>query len=326
MNIVILTRADWSGSGHDATQAINTIGRVNCRHICLHKHLYDYPTDILLPVCFNKRLKIKSCEQYDEAMEVLEAADSIHLWNEEIPELSAVIPFDAAKVRSHTFTGSMYRKGHSAIHKRLGGKIKLVIQNPSYIYGEKDVEFIPHAVNTGFLVPLKPHERNRFDFGVYSPVHGSTTAKKDLGTLGSILNQAQGPWRIELAKGLWLDRLEKIKHCHFFFEYLDENMAYIGRSALEACAFGIPTFSYYSRLAIRFARGRIGDMDGITFVNRGNVVEIVGKAVRFMDCMKKLRKQEAAYKRMGEASRAWIEKYYSYPVVGEYYTRFFEKL
>ena len=58
--------------------------------------------------------------------------------------------------------------------------------------------------------------------------------------------------------------------CLYFFEYMDANMGYWGRSALEACAMGVPTFSFVSEKALAMSQGRIGE-PAVIHVNGNNL-------------------------------------------------------
>ena len=50
--VVFVGRADWAGSCNSVVQAINQVGRIECRHVCLNKHIYGYPTDVVIPICY----------------------------------------------------------------------------------------------------------------------------------------------------------------------------------------------------------------------------------------------------------------------------------
>jgi len=318
--IVLLGKADWAGSCNSVRRAINKVGRIECRHISLNDHIFGYPSDVVIPICYTKNpgKAADFPDAYRAAMELFERADLIHLWNDPLPAFNGLLPIPAEKVKSKTFTGTLYRENHAVINRYLEENgLKLVVQNPTYRYPEEyDGEFIPHALDTDSLRPLPFAERDPGAIGCYRPEHKSTTAHTDISLLDRLIGKWHPGWHLTLDWTMpWATRMKLMPKCRYFFEYMDPNMGYWGRSALEACAMGIPTFSYVSQKAREMSMGRLGDPE-IIHVTRQNLDEILNRFLNLSD---------EQFKSLSNRSRKWVEKYYSFDVVGEHYTNFFEK-
>ncbi len=319
--VVFLGKADWAGSSYSAVRAINRVGRIECRHISLNQHIFGYPSDVVIPICYTQNPGKASDypEEYKKAMELLERADLVHLWNDLLPSFNGLIPVPSQKVKTNTFTGTLYRENHATINQYLRHSgINLVVQNPTYRYPEEyDAEFIPHAVEIDALKPLPISERDQGAIGCYRPEHKSTTAHEDIVMLEHIIKTNHSGWHLTLDWTMpWETRMKLMPKCRHFFEYMDPNMGYWGRSALEACAMGVPTFSYVSQKALDMSMGRLGN-PAIVHVTRKNLSETM---LRYLNL------SEQEYAELAENSRKWLVDHYSFERVGELYTRFFEKL
>ncbi len=319
--VVLLGKADWAGSCYSVSRAINRVGRIECRHVSLNDHIFGYPSDIVIPICYTKNPG--KAADYPEAlraaMELFERADLIHLWNDPLPAFNGILPVPPGKVRTNTFTGTLYRENHTVINRYLKENgIKLAVQNPTYRYPEEyDGEFIPHALDTEVLQPLPFAERDPGAIGCYRPEHKSTTAHRDIEILDEIIRRNHPGRHLTLDWTMpWSTRMKLMPKCGYFFEYMDPNMGYWGRSALEACAMGVPTFSYVSQKAKEMSMGRLGNPE-IIHVTRENLEKTLGEFLNL---------SEERFMELSERSRSWVEAHYSFEVVGEHYTRFFEKV
>jgi len=315
---LFLGTADWAGSCNAVCRAVNRIGQIECRQVSFYAHPCGYPADIVIPVKYQedrKRIEDYPAE-YEETMALLERADLIHLWNDMPQAFRHLVPLPLHKVRSCTFTGTLYRRNHTRLNRTLKNrKMKVVVQNPTYRYPEEyDAAFIPHAVDTDKLKPVPPEERRKQAIGCYRPVHDNTSAREDIDLLETALRENHPGWRITLDRFMpWEERMTKMARCTHFFEYMDPQMGYWGRSALEACAMGIPTFSYLSPKALRMAGGRFGQ-PAILAVDRNNLREVLARYLSLpMD----------AYAALSRESRSWVETFYGFEPVGRLYTHFF---
>ena len=316
--VVFVGRADWAGSCNSVVRAINKVGRVECRHVCLNKHIYGYPTDVVIPICYveNPKRAEDYPEELKQANELFERADVIHLWNDPLPNFGGLINIPAEKVSSYTFTGSLYREYHTQIneHAKESG-IKMVVQDPTFRFPhEIESEFIPHAVDTDLLQPRPMEQREAKTIGCYTPLHRSTTARQDIALLKTVLSEEFSDWRTTMGEvTLWQPRMEALSKCMFFFQNMDEVVGIFGRSALEAAALGVPTFSFISRKALEMSDGRIGD-PAIIHTSRETVREVLKETL------------SGDYRQLSDKIRQWVVDYYSFPVIGEHYTKYFEEL
>ena len=319
--VVLLGKADWAGSCNSVSRAVNKVGRIECRHVSLNDHIFGYPSDVVIPICYTKKPSKAADhpEAFRAAMDLFERADLIHLWNDPFPAFAGLLPIPAEKVKTNTFTGTLYRENHTVINEYLKDNgIRLVVQNPTYRYPEEyNGEFIPHALDTDSLQPIPLSERDRGAIGCYRPEHKSTTAHRDISLLEKIIEANHPGWHLTLDWTMpWATRMKLMPKCRYFFEYMDPNMGYWGRSALEACAMGVPTFSYVSEKAKEMSMGRLGD-PAIIHATRESLAETMNRYLNL---------DEERYLQLSEQVRDWVDKHYGFSVVGEHYTRFFENI
>ena len=106
-----------------------------------------------------------------------------------------------------------------------------------------------------------------------------------------------------------------LSKCQMFFQNMGSNeCGTFGRSSLEACALGLPTFSYVADTALK--AGKVGGFDNLAILNvKPSTFERVFSDMISLD-----------YKTLSNASRKWVVEHYSYPVIGEMYTKFFKEL
>jgi len=304
-------------------EAINSVGKIRCRQLTFYPHIFEYPQDVMVPLCFVKNPRSVDRFLANNVNKLLDEADLIHIWNDEKSAFKEVevksnglIKFPMEKARSYTWSGSRYRLNHVLINKRLrklGARV--VVQNPTYIFPEEiEAEFIPHAVDLKkFKVKEKWDEHN---IGCYEPVHGITTGREDIKVLEKILKRKFPGWKTFVKETMcWEKRIKELAKCSLYFEYMDSKLGYWGRSALEACALGIPTMSYISNKALDMGGEKVGNPAIIHIIS-----EILEKRLA------ELVESESYRREVGLKSRQWVEKYFSYRVVGEYYTKFFEEL
>jgi len=316
--VVLAGSTDWAGSCNAVCRAVNRAGRIACRHVTLYRHEFGFPADIVIPVLSGEGGKTAADypREHEEAMALFDEADLVHLWNDTLPVLGKRIAVPADRVRSCTFTGTLYRTRHAGINRQLKSRnIRLVVQNPAYRFPEEyDAEFIPHAVDTDRLQPLPPDGREAGTIGCYRPVHANTSAREDIERLASALRAEHPGWRITLNTIMpWEERMRGMARCRYFFEYMDPAMGYWGRSALEACALGVPAFSFVSPEALRLSDGRIGE-PAVVHVERGALREVLERYLNL---------PEASYRALAERSRQWVETFYGFDAVGGLYTDFF---
>lgn len=316
--VVLLGRADWSGSGHAVCEAVNQAGGIECRQISLYPHVFDYPSDIVIPLCYvpNPGKAGDYPREFEEAMELFGRAALIHLWNDLPQAFHGLLKVPQDKIRSCTFSGTDYRLHHAVINGHLRERrIRLVVENPTYRFpDELDAEFIPHAVDTVRLAPLPAGDREPGSIGCYQPEHHHTTAHADIARLKQLLARAHPDWHVALDRRMaWTERMSHLRRCRFFFEYMDSAMGYWGRSALEACAMGVPAFSLFSEKALAMAQGRIGQ-PAIIPVRPENLESILDRYLNLAP---------EPYNALCLQSRRWVERYFRAATVGALYSRFF---
>ena len=317
MKVVFFCQADYAGSAYQAVKAINSVGEIEARHIVCHKHPWGFEADVVLPSIAENR-RVEDCLYYEEACDLMADADLIHTWNDEYfaffgPRTNMTKAFYGdfpryEKAKSCTFTGSWYRRWWKDINARLNeAGTKLVVQTPAFVMEEMKSTFIPHAIEVENFVPLPMAER--WDvIGCYH--HGQTTANRDIKILESILSKTYPSWRLALEKtGRNAHRLINLARCKFFMQDLDDRMISYGRSTIEALALGVPVINRVHPALSSF-------MDDIPIIH--------ATPETLEDAVAEAMGQD--YDVLAKKSRAWVERYHSYKVIGEKYTKFFTEV
>jgi len=320
--VVFISIHDWANSTYEAVQAINHVGEIDARHIVLWEHPWQYPHDLCIPVA-GSSMPARKHPRFFEAMDLLNRADLVHLWNCEWRDfsngalhgniLAEPFPVPVEKVKSCSYTGSQYRKFHSQINPRLRGQgLKLAVQDPCFHWPDEiDETFIPHAVNTDELTPLPIGLRDPETIGCYNP--GRPNYDAEIRLLRNALDKEYIQWKLVMDRLpiSHRDHLKQVARCRFFFQSVWRETGTFGRSALEACSMGVPTFSMISDEARQ--RGEVGGFDdpAIIHVTEQTLEDVIAETIK------------ANYDELSHRSRQWVIDHYSYPVVGRMYTEFF---
>lgn len=324
---VIIGQADFAGSAYQAASAVNSIGKFHVRHISMQRHIYAFPHDVIIP-CHQPSHPgtfARDCDNYDLVKQLLKEADIIHAWNNipndpghrEFEESGIDIPLDKPIII--TMTGSLYRRER----KRLDRLIKergwrFVIQNPMLRFpNEIKSTFIPHAVNTEDLQPLTNKNNAKVIFGGYFGNFHSLEVDKTF-LEKHIKNKDSFVLDFKLQRIHWKQSIEIIKKCDIFWQgsVISHVVRYIGRSSLEAMAMGISVISYVDEKgAITLSEGKLGE--GIPILNT--------TSEQFNNHLNKLVEDQNFRNELGIKGKEWVEKYFSYKVVGEMYSKIYEE-
>jgi len=328
-NIVILCQSDFAGSGYATTCAINSIGKFNVRHISTSYHPFDFPYDIIIPCHqgIHKGSFAKDCKDYELVMQLLNEADLIHCWND-IPEDPKYFDFEKGnlyipknKPMVVTFTGSLYRNEHARLNVIIKERgYKLVVQNPMLRYlDEIDSVFIPHAVDTKFLQPIQNKNNEKFTLGTYFG-HYYATVGDDRNFLISCL---QGKDINIIDHGTrkipWKEHIEFIKNCDVFYHgiKISSIVGYIGRSSLECMAMKVPMITYVNeKESLKLSEGKIGDFIPVYNTTQEQLKEHLERLIEDFDLRLEL----------SNKGREWVEKYFSYAIVGRFYSDMYEEV
>ena len=321
--VVCIGQADFAGSSYQAACAINSIGKFKVRAITMQQHLFGFPHDIVIP-CHqgsHKGVFAKDCENYEEVVQLLKEADIIHLWNDidrdpkymDFERSGIQIPEDKPIIV--TMTGSLYRNEHKRLNEIMKErKYKVVVQNPMLRYlSEIDSVFIPHAVDTQFLQPMQNKNNEKITLGTYFG-HYYATVGEDRNFLMSCL---QGKDINVIDHGTrkvpWKEHIEFIKKCDIFYHgiKISNIVGYIGRSSLECMAMKVPMITYVNEKdSLRLSEGKIGNFIPVYNTTQEQLKEHLERLIEDSNL-----RQELSNK-----GREWVEKYFSYAVIGELYT------
>ena len=328
INVVILSQADFAGSSYQAACAINSVGKFNVRSITMQRHPFSFPHDIIIP-CHQDSHKgtfAKDCESYKEVVQLLNEADIIHCWND-IPEDPKYFDFEKGGINIPknkpmlvTMTGSLYRNEHTrlnAIIKERG--YKLVVQNPMLRFlTEIDSTFIPHVVDTEFLQPVEKNNE-KITLGVYFGHYYASVGEDRNFLMNCIKGKDINIIDHMSRKVPWKEHIEFIKNCDILYHgiKISKIVEYIGRSSLEAMAFGIPVITFVNeQKAIELAEGKIGNQIPVVICDERNLDLNLEVLIDNQYCREGL----------GKEGREWVEKYFSYKVVGKQYSKIYEEV
>ena len=319
--VAIIGIADWAGSAYHACQAINSVGEFECRAITTFKHPFEYPVDIIVPlfpvrnkcVIHDAVHKAVNSKQYEEACDVLEQADIIHLWNTLMePEfMGNGLPVRFSKIKVATWTGSTYRGDHKNINEisRQFNQWKTVVQDPLFKFpDENDSIFIPQALDVD---SFKPELKRGKRVGTYKPNYDNPIRpwQRDQPKLREIVSK-HPDWSIDLDYTMpHTERMQRLAKCSLFVLDLSPYLASWGRSGLEACALEVPTVQNSSEECIRKTNGELGEY-GFVNVDWDTAEEKIDQLIN----------DEAYRKEVGRKARKWIQGYFSYSAVGRKYS------
>ena len=313
--VVIFCQADWAGSAYQVVEAINSIGRIEAKQVVCHEHPYGYDAGIVLPAV-GQEICVNDCDKYEEALQVLDEADLIHTWNNELDDFYGLYNITRAfngdfpnytdKYASCTMTGTWYRIHYPKINQHLKSVgTKLVIQDPAFIMDTIKSTFIPHAVDTSTFIPLPIDLRDEGTIGCYH--HQGTTANNDIRLLKAILKNHDG-WRVSMEQSSSnAERITMVAKCMFFMQNMDTNLIGYGRSTLEAMSLGVPVINGIPDIYYEL-------MPDIPILKASplSLHKVLADAIT------------RDYAELSMQSRQHVEKYHSYKVIGEKYTQFFE--
>lgn len=327
-NALILCQNDFAGSGYATACAINSVGRFKIRHISMSYHQFNFPHDIIIPCHpgIHKGIFAKDCENYEEVMQLLNNADLIHCWND-IPNDPAYRDFEKGgifipeeKVKVVTMTGSLYRNEHTRLNQVIKERgYRLVVQNPMLRYlDEIDSTFIPHAVDTEFLKPIK-RNNEKITLGVYFGHYYASVGDDRNFLMECIKDKNINVIDHQSKKVPWKEHIEFIKNCDILYHgiKISKIVEYVGRSSLEAMSFGIPVITFVNeKKAIELSEGKIGDRIPVIITDEKYLEYNLNELI----CSEWLRDT------WGKGGRSWVAEYFSYKTVGEQYSKIYEEV
>lgn len=266
IKVTFVCQADWAGSCFQVVKALQLRG-VDARQVIIGvDSSFQYEHDILIACNVDQKLNIKIAKGHIKRKKVLrliEDADVLHVWND-LPDDNNFIkagyslPF-LNKPVVNTYTGSLYRKKHAAVNKRINECEKknsnwvTTVQNPNLLFGwEVDSIFIPHAIDAEnregvysiktFYSKKEKGKKRVIGMYVGNRVQSSFAQMKEL-----IDKHFSKEYEIiDLLKKPWRKHLEDVYNCDILFQDVDKDIGYYGRSALEAFVMNIPCIVYVS--------------------------------------------------------------------------------
>lgn len=325
--VLLFGAADFAGSCWQTVQAINRVGRVEAHHAVLFSPSYGQKSEIFLPIFNRSKAEVAALQDTEEWIKLrglIKTADLIHCWNNEGPDFSSwshgLFPVPQEKVKSYSFTGTGYRVEHLEVNMRMKQYpiSKIVVNHPMlrFLDEHEDTQFIPSAIDTNILKPIPAGERDPHTIGHYRSGKGPHAA--DIALVNQYISRECSQWRTVMGAPMSHDkRMNRLAKCRFYFEYLAPEIAYWGRSAIEAAALGIPFFGYMTPKSRELAMGRLGDDPPFIQTSRSNIFRVLEETLSMGD---------NEYEELSNRMREWAVQTYSYEVVGELWTQFFEDL
>lgn len=329
--VLFISLHDWANSTYEAVRAINHFGEIEARHVTFWKHPWDFPTDILID-CVGGANNAIDDPRWPEVVELMQRADAIHLWNCEFSDFYNAgvhgplvfkypVQIPHHKVKSCTYAGTQYRMGHKILHKRITSMgIKIVVEDACFNWPNERVTFIPHAIDVNLMAEIASSglPKKKHTIGVYNPDHRYDADIKML-TEACAKIDCDPPLTVVMDRQPigWREHLKQLAECWFFFQSPNDAAnpwvdGWFGRAALEACAMGIPTFSYYNIDKTR-SHGDIGGLVNPAIINV------------MPSCLESALEQalNIDHTVLSDAASKWVRRYYDYEEIGCLYTDFF---
>lgn len=325
--VLLFGAADFAGSCWQTVQAINSIGRIEAHHAVLFSPSFGQKAEIFLPVFAQSKAKVAALQDTEDWIKLkglIETADLIHCWNNEGPDFSAwshgMLSVPQEKVKSYSFTGTGYRIEHTEVNARMERYpvSKIVVNHPMlrYLDEHEDTQFIPSAIDTNALKPIPIEERNLYTIGHYRSGKGPHAA--DIELVKQCIHREFPLWKTVMGETMpHTERMKRLAKCRLYFEYLSPEIAYWGRSAIEAATLGIPFFGHMTAKSKELAMGRLGDDPPFIQASRSNICRVLSETLLMSD---------EEYEELSNRMREWAVQTYSYGVIGELWTQFFEEL
>lgn len=284
MNILLGGTSDNGGGSWFLADAINKYTEHKAQAVRAYQSYLEYPSDIVAP----------SIKKMDE---LIEWADVVHI-RDALPKSRRGL---SGKKVVITYTGRVFRKGHSSVYKahRLGYKICVSTPdmmafcpgvNPTWLPNPR--EDLSHAwkpVSRSFAVQCPTSRQGKHTEII---IEGARLAGVQIDIV------EQSPYR------------ESIRRKARARVVIDQLKYGFGNNAIEGWALGMPVISGFSTpLAKAYRRAIERECDGIPFVLAGPSPKSIAQALW------RLRDNQEFYQEMAEQGREHFFKFHHAPVV-----------
>jgi hypothetical protein len=323
MNVVILSKHDYGGSGYKIAQAVmktNPDIRVDC--FVTQGSRYGYNTGTIV-----------TRDNYKEVNTTIRKADVIHYKGDDLPGRKwNEIEIAKSKPIVITLGGSGFRRhGGNCTVAMAWHPIEAYINvsqlrttvTPDINYPELQGIYTPTPIDSGsqniiyntgrciccgHVLPLVLS---------HSP---SSRAKKGTDIVIRAVEKLKSQnikFNFELIENLPHSRcVDRKKRASIFVDNVCPDVGAFGNSGLEAMQYGIPTIAAISKAAIEQSQGIYDDLPILNCHTKRDVYQKVGY---YFQNTNKLRQ-------LAEQTKAYTDKYHSYEAVGKMWRRLYENL
>ncbi|MBD3194339.1 MAG: hypothetical protein GF317_04740 [Candidatus Lokiarchaeota archaeon] len=338
MKVTFIAQADWAGSCFQAVKSLQKAG-VDARQILMGRSdPYEFDYDIHIPSePVHKGENAKEHPKYNKCVRLLESCDIIHVWNDLPNDVEFINNgFDLlsfGKPMVNTYTGSLYRKNKVKIEQEIinlrstrnkNYVISVTFQNPNFVKGSSLCpEFIPHAVDCEKLETFldivfekKSSIKNRpVKIGMYV----GNRVEESFSYINRIVKEFRGKFKlINMDRKKWFEHLKEVCSLDLYIQDVDENIGYVGRSALEACAMRVPCIALVKPEAKKvmdmFYSG-MGTTPYSFLSNRISLPKLLNDLLLNID--------EYDLKNV---QQDWVKKFFSFDTVSEKYLKIYNKI
>jgi len=239
--IVILSKEDWANSGQKIAEAIRnyTSYYAICITILPSPSFYPYSRDLVIGTTWNT-----SNKNWTLAKQIIEKAGIIHIKsNKSLGFSFANINLERRKPIIYTHGGSVYRANWKKINKETDYVAARTVLMPDLIHSP-DTIFTPHPIDIIKVKPIPLNQKNSKLTLSHSP---SNISFKKTHLLDSLKKDDR--LNIDIITNTpYLRCLERKARSHIFYDRIQDSCNSYGNSAVEACALGLATISYWDKV------------------------------------------------------------------------------
>jgi hypothetical protein len=303
MNVVMLSSADWAGSGYRVCEAINKYTDHKIELIVQKGNMFGHPRGLVLRYADKQTAR--------NAQKRILAADIVHLKGDWPPEpVYQGMRLPEGKPIIITVSGGKFRRGEHPRELYMKAQVRTSLE-PDLLYPWYKGIWTPYAIDSKAQANIW-HQADP-PIICHSP---SDRPAKDTDFLLAVLAKLKKRIKFELLmieKKTYQQAVEMRKIATIFCDQF--KVGAYGNSAVEAMQFGIPTACYLSHFSFVYAKGKLDKCPILTAPKE------VDKWVRLFE--------KTLTNDMGELSKRtkqWADDIHSYQSIAKLWDKIYKSL
>jgi glycosyltransferase involved in cell wall biosynthesis len=339
--VLMVVPKDFAGSMYKLAEAMNRYTPYAVRMITFEYHQFDYPVDLVVPECDEKRLNEVYKLANEAAVFHLKDEHSWYLAQDRFPNLvllnnlffSDMFP---NKPKVFTHYGGYARKlkqetKYVAAVQKFSGRIAMT---PDLNYEWFNGEYVPHAIDTDNFdniwkdVNLLAHSPSTKNI----EKKATDMFKEAVDKLEKYYKKVWCNWSFDIIHGVsYKECLQRKCKASLFFDQagwhggsslgINDVIGWYGNSAIEAMAFGIPTIAHLSKDALERAKRSGFPLRDCPVINVSRSSDaLVETILSFIRLSPKERRA------LAERTRQFAIDFHGYKAVGERMSKVYDRL